>query len=450
MCLIKCMSHRVEIQQREQREPEESSGGLMEMPSPNNEAQRRRSLRNHKIAVTSLLVVAAIIFLACSWWQSQGTAPGWVGYVRAAAEAGMVGGLADWFAVTALFKHPMGVPIPGTAIVPNKKDQVADALSEFVSANFLNARTITSKVMEVGIPEKAGKWLSQPENARRVSEELGTFAARMIEGIDPHEAEGFLRTHVVERAAEPIWGPPAGRMLEGFIADGKVEPIVDDIVAWGRTKLDGMEDSIVTAIDERMPKWAPQFAKDLVGARVFQELTDFMSDVDEDANHEARRAIRRTINQFAQDLQFDGEMITRVEQLKGDIMGSAAVTAAPGQMWEQLSTTLHTMALDEGSALRQQVTTTVQHWGSMLVDDSDTRAAATRRLETAVHFAADNGAGQIVGIIAETIQAWDGKEAADKIELMVGKDLQFIRLNGTIVGALAGLIIYTVSQLLFF
>lgn len=167
MCLIEGMSH------------------VMEMPSPSNEAQRRRTLRNHKIFVTSLLGVAAVIFLACSWWQSQGTAPGWVGYVRAAAEAGMVGGLADWFAVTALFKYPMRIPIPHTAIIPNKKDQVAAALSEFVSENFLNAQTITSKVMEARIPERVGKWLVQPANAERVSAELGTFAARMIRGINP-------------------------------------------------------------------------------------------------------------------------------------------------------------------------------------------------------------------------------------------------------------------------
>lgn len=422
----------------------------MLMPTPSNEEQRRQTLRRHKIAVTALLAVAAVIFLLCSWWQSQGTAPGWVGYVRAAAEAGMVGGLADWFAVTALFKHPMGIPIPHTAIIPNKKDQVADALSEFVSENFLNARTITEKVMAAGIPGKLGGWLSQPANAERVSEELGTFTARMVEGIDPREAEAFLNAHVIERVGDPTWGPPLGRMLEGLIADGKVEPVVEDILAWARRKLDGMELEIVTAIDERMPRWAPKFAKDLVGERVYRELTEFMADVDSNPNHDARVAIRRQINTFAQDLQFDGAMITRVEQLKGDIMGSDAVTGAAGEIWEQLSGSLVDACRDSGSTLRRKAMHSVQEWGGKLVDDPGVRAAAERNLEKATFFAAENGADQIVGIIAETIQRWDGEEAADKIELMVGKDLQFIRLNGTIVGALAGVVIYTVSQILFF
>ncbi|PAT04273.1 DUF445 domain-containing protein [Corynebacterium sp. NML 150383] len=419
------------------------------MPAPSNEAERRRILRNHKIFVTSLLGLMAVIFLSCSWWQSHG-APSWVGYVRAAAEAGMVGGLADWFAVTALFRYPMGLPIPHTAIIPNKKDQVADALSEFVSENFLNARTITQKVMEANLPQRVGTWLTRPASAERVSQEVGDFTVRVVRGIDPADAEAFINTQLIDRLAEPTWGPPVGRALEGFIADGKAEPIVEDILAWSRAKLDGMEQSIVTLIDDRMPRWAPKFAKDLVGEKVYTELVKFMAEVDRDPDHEARRAIRRQLSQFAQDLQFDSQMITRVEALKGDVMGSTAVTSAASSMWEQLADTIVANATDPQSMLRRKVADAAAEWGRKLANDPEVRASAEQKLEKVVHFAAENGADQIVGIIAETIQRWDGAEASDKIELMVGKDLQFIRLNGTIVGALAGLVIYTVSQLLFY
>ena len=419
------------------------------MPAPSNEVERRRILRNHKIFVTSLLGLMAVIFLSCSWWQSHG-APAWVGYVRAGAEAGMVGGLADWFAVTALFRYPMGLPIPHTAIIPNKKDQVADALSEFVSENFLNARTITQKVMEANLPQRVGTWLTRPASAERVSQEVGDFTVRVVRGIDPADAEAFINTQLIERLAEPTWGPPVGRALEGFIADGKAEPIVEDILAWSRAKLDGMEQSIVTLIDDRMPRWAPKFAKDLVGEKVYTELVKFMAEVDRDPNHEARRAIRRQLSQFAQDLQFDSQMITRVEALKGDVMGSTAVTSAASSMWEQLADTIVANATDPQSMLRRKVADAAAEWGRKLANDPEVRASAEQKLEKVVHFAAENGADQIVGIIAETIQRWDGAEASDKIELMVGKDLQFIRLNGTIVGALAGLVIYTVSQLLFY
>lgn len=423
---------------------------LSMMPTPTNEDERRRVLRKHKVAVTSLLGLMSVVFLTCSSAQSQGNDAAWIGYVRAAAEAGMVGGLADWFAVTALFKYPMGIPIPHTAIIPNKKDQVAGVLSDFVSENFLNARTITDKVMAAGIPERVGRWLAKPENAERVSEEAGKFTVRMVQGIDPKEAEAFINAQLIDRLAEPIWGPPLGRTLEGLIEDGKVDPVVDDIVAWGRRKVDGMEETVVTMIDERMPRWAPRFAKELVGQRVYDEMVAFMEDVDTNPHHEARRAIRRQINQFAQDLQFDGEMISRVEALKADIMGSGAVTSAAGSIWEQISASIVAQASDGRSGLRRKAAASAREWGRKLVDDPTVRADAERALEKATHFAADNGADQIVGIIAETIERWDGEEAAEKIELMVGKDLQFIRLNGTIVGALAGLAIYTGSQLIFY
>ena len=153
-------------------------------------------------------------------------------------------------------------------------------LSDFVSENFLNARTITDKVMAAGIPERVGRWLAQPENAERVSEEAGKFTVRMVEGVDPAEAEAFINAQLIDRLAEPIWAPPLGRALEGLIADGKVDPVVDDIVAWARRKVDGMEDTVVTMIDERMPRWAPRFAKELVGQRVYDEMVVFMEDVD--------------------------------------------------------------------------------------------------------------------------------------------------------------------------
>jgi len=160
------------------------------VPSPEVEARRRRTLRNHKAFVTGLLIVAAVIFLVCSWWQNQpGGAPTWVGYVRAAAEAGMIGGLADWFAVTALFRHPMRIPIPHTALIPKKKDQLGEALSGFVGENFLNAELITEKVSSANIPERIGAWLAEEENSRKLSREAGRLTANAVRALDPKDAE---------------------------------------------------------------------------------------------------------------------------------------------------------------------------------------------------------------------------------------------------------------------
>ena len=419
-------------------------------PSPEVEAERRRVLRNHKILVTGLLVVAAAIFLACSWWQSQpGGAPGWVGYVRAGAEAGMVGGLADWFAVSALFRHPMRLPIPHTALIPKKKDQLGQALSEFVGENFLNAELITEKVRAANIPEKLGAWLSQQDNAEKVSREAGRLTANALRALDPADAEALIQSQLIDRFTDPQWGPPAGRMLADLIDDGRTEPVVQEVVTWAHRKVLGMEDTVVSLIDERMPTWAPRFAKDLVGARVYKELVGFTTAVANDPEHEARHAIRRFLRDLAEDLQNDPTMIARIEGIKHDLLGSTPVRGAASAIWNTASASLIDAALDETSLLRTKITDLCLTWGTNIQTDPGLRASLDRRITGAAAFLADNYAGEVTAIISETVERWDAAEASDKIELMVGKDLQFIRLNGTIVGALAGIAIYTVNHLLF-
>lgn len=419
-------------------------------PSPEVERQRRQALRRHKAFVTALLGVAAAIFLACSWWQTQpGGAPAWVGYVRAAAEAGMVGGLADWFAVTALFRHPLGIPIPHTALIPRKKDQLGTALSGFVGENFLNPQLITEKVAGAQVPEKIGAWLSQEDNAAIVSREVGRFTGKAVRAIDPADAEAIINSQFIARLAEPEWGPHAGRMLQGLIDDGKTEPVVEAIITWARERVGGAEDTIVSLIDERMPQWAPRFARDLVGERVYREVVAFLEDIDNDPDHEARHGIRRFIAQLADDLQHDPTMIARVESIKNDIMGSRAVRGAGASIWQAVSQALIDAAEDPDSLLRAKVREMCVHWGKRIQSDPELRASLDRRITGAVRFLAENYSGEVTAIISETVHRWDAREASDKIELMVGKDLQFIRLNGTIVGALAGLVIYTVNQILF-
>lgn len=426
-----------------------ADSGTLVPPTPMTDDERRRILRKYQALATGLLVVAAAIFLACSWWQSTGSAPGWVGYVRAAAEAGMIGGIADWFAVTALFRHPLGIPIPHTALLPKKKDQLGEALSGFVGDNFLNAELITQKVSDANVPEKVGQWLAQPENAATVSREAGKLTANVVRAINPADAQLLIRTQIVDKAAEPQWGPPAGRVLEQLIADGKTEPVVDSVIRWARTKIYGMDDAIITMIDERMPKWAPQFARNLVGERVYNEIVDFIEDVDTNPDHDARHAIRRFIAQLAHDLQHDEQMINRAEELKDDIMGSEAIQQLPALMWDNAATALIDAAEDEHSVLRAKIRDLAMEWGVRIHTDGELRASLDRRLTGAVRFLAGNYTGEVTSIISETIERWDAEEASDKIELMVGKDLQYIRFNGTIVGALAGLAIYTVNQLLF-
>lgn len=416
---------------------------------PETERSRRRDLRRHKAVATGLLVLATVIYLVCRYLEARGQDGAWTGCVRAASEAGMVGALADWFAVTALFRHPLGIPIPHTAIIRRKKDQVGHALSEFVGENFLNATLISEKLRQARIPERAADWVLDGGGAERVSAEAGKLIDVVVTGLDPADVEQVIRAFVVDSVTEPEWAPPLGRGLGQLIEEGRTEPVVDAVVVWLDERARASEDLVVRLLDERTPAWAPRFVRELVGARVYRELVEFTADVRRNPDHEARRALRRFLRQLADDLQHDPAMIGRVERLKNEVMESAPVRALPGRLWERARVVLTDMARDPESLLRRRIVRWTTDVAGRVRTDADLRASLESRIVGGAAYLAENYAGEVTGIIGETVERWDADEASDRIELMVGKDLQFIRVNGTVVGALAGLVIYTVSQAVF-
>ena len=419
-------------------------------PNPADVAERRRTLRKYQWGVTGLLILAAVIFFACSWWQHQdANAPAWVGFVRAGAEAGMVGGLADWFAVTAIFRHPMGIPIPHTALIPKKKDQVGEALSTFVEEQFLTPDALSAKISENNIPEKAGAWLAQEPNSQLAAQKAADILARAVNSFDSAEAEDLIRTQILDRMLEPEWGPPVGRLLEGYIADGKAEPLVDDLIDWAHAKVLTLENEVIELVDEKMPAWLPRFARGMAGDKVYVAIVEWASEVKYDKNHAVRQSIRRNLELFARRLQDDPEMVARVEGIKQEMMNSEQVQAMPEAAWEAFRAGVAKQASEPQSFLRTKIAAEAQNFGVRIQQEPRFRDKANEIVDKAARWAAENFAGDIISIIPETIKRWDATEAAENIELLVGKDLQFIRLNGTVVGTLAGLVIYTVNHLVF-
>src|SRR5699024_3887343 len=267
------------------------------------------------------------------------------------------------------FRHPLGIPIPHTALIREKKDSVGEALSDFVGENFLNAELITDKVSQANLPEKLGTWLSQQANAEKVAREAGRLTANAVRALDPKDAELLIQSQLIDKLAEPQWGPPLGKLLAGLIEDGKVEPVVNEIIDWSHKKVLTMEDSVVTLIDERMPNWAPRFARSLVGERVYKELVSWVTDVKSDDEHEARQAIRRGLKNFAADLQSDPELIARVESLKSDIMGSTPVEGAAEAIWAKAAEAIIDQAETTDSMLRQKIVELCLKWGTNIVED---------------------------------------------------------------------------------
>ena len=416
---------------------------------PQADAERRRGLRRMKVVALSFLVGATVVFLGCQWAQSAGVTATWVGYVGAAAEAGMVGALADWFAVTALFKHPLGIPIPHTAIIKRKKDQLGEGLGTFVRENFLSPEVVGTKIRDAHIPSRLGKWLSELSHAQRVAAESATVLRVLVELLRDDDVQQVIDRIIVQRIAEPQWGPPVGRVLATLLAEHRQEALIqllaDRAFQWSLNA----GEIIQRVVERDSPTWSPRFVDHLVGDRIHRELMDFTDKVRRNPDHELRRSATRFLFEFADDLQHDDATIARAEAVKEQLMAREEVTNAAATAWKTLKRLVLEGVDDPSSALRTRIADAVVSIGESLRDDAELRDKVDNWIvRAAEHLVAQYGV-EITAIITDTIERWDAEEASRRIELHVGRDLQFIRINGTVVGSLAGLVIYTIGQLLF-
>ncbi len=412
------------------------------------DAERLRSLRQMKAVALGFLVGATVLFLVCRWVQAQG-GPGWVGYVGAAAEAGMIGALADWFAVTALFRHPLGLKIPHTAIIKRKKDQLGEGLGNFVRENFLSPEVVQTKLRDAEIASRLGKWLAEPDHAARVASEASTILRVGVELLNDEDIQQAIDRSIVKRLAEPQWGPPVGRVLGQLLAENRQEALIqllsDRAFEWALNA----SPTIERVVMRDSPSWSPKFVDQLLGDRIHRELLEFTDKVRRNPNHELRQSANRFLFEFADDLQNDPATMARAETVKEELMERDEVTRAAETAWKTLKRLLLEGVDDPSSAMRGRIADSVVRIGESLRDDAELRDKVDNWIvRGAQHLATQYGA-EATTIITDTIERWDAEEASRRIELHVGRDLQFIRINGTVVGALAGLVIYTIAQLLF-
>jgi uncharacterized membrane-anchored protein YjiN (DUF445 family) len=415
---------------------------------PVADEERRRALRRMKAVALSFLLGATVLFVVCRWVQAA-EGPAWVGYVGAAAEAGMVGAMADWFAVTALFRHPLGLKIPHTAIIKRKKDQLGEGLGTFVRENFLSAEVVETKLRDAQVAGRMGKWLADPDHAVRVASEAATVFRVVVELLNDEDVQQVIDRTLVRRVAEPLWGPPVGRLLSGLLAENRQEALIqllcDRAFQWSLNA----GETIERVVTRDSPSWSPRFVDLLVGDRIHRELVDFTDKVRRNPNHELRRSATKFLFEFASDLQRDDATIARAEAVKEQLMARDEVTRAAETAWLTAKRLVLEGADDPSSTLRTRIADSVVQIGESLRDDGELRDKVDNWIiRAAQHLVAQYGA-EITTIITDTIERWDADEASRRIELHVGRDLQFIRINGTVVGALAGLVIYTVAQIIF-
>nr|WP_206502557.1 DUF445 domain-containing protein [Streptomyces chrestomyceticus] len=419
-------------------------GGLPDSPA---DAEKRRGVRRMKTLATGLLLGVALVYALATWAKSAG-AGAWAGYVAAAAEAGMVGALADWFAVTALFKRPLGLPIPHTAIIPTKKDQLGVSLGEFVGENFLSGDVVRQRLRKVGIGRRLGAWLAEPKNADRVTAELSTALRGALTVLRDSDVQAVVGEAITRRADAQEVAPGLGKMLEKVVADGGHRRVVDLVCVRAHDWLTSHSDSVMTAVSGGAPGWTPRFVDRKVGERVYKELLRFVTEMRDMPEHPARGAVDRFLKDFAGDLQSDTDTRERVERLKSEVLGRGEVQDLIASAWGSVRTMIVAAAEDENSELRQRTRAALLSLGQRLARDGRLQNKVDGWLEGAAVYVVTTYRTEITSLITDTVASWDADHTSKKIEAHIGRDLQFIRINGTVVGALAGLCIYAVSRVL--
>ena len=406
------------------------------------DAARRSGLRRMRLLAVSLLGFAAVVFLATLGLDHDGV---W-GFVNTAAEAAMVGALADWFAVTALFKHPLGLPIPHTAIIPKRKTEIGRNLQEFVTENFLTEEIARERLAAARVGERIGVWLGMPAHRRRVMAEVVRVARAGLGRLSDDEVRALVEDFLVPRLVQEPIAPIAGTLLEGVVDERTHHGLVDLGLEQLHDWLGDNPGTYAAVLGERAPWWTPPWLDERVIGWTYQQVLAWLRDIRVEAEHPARRALDDLLKRLAADLQHDPEVMARAEALKERLLTHPQVPETAVGLWQSFRTSLTAAMDDESSYFHTRGDELLDHLGQHLVEDAVWRGRLEARLGEAVSFFVNTYGNELAEVISVTVDRWDGQEAAERIELHVGRDLQFIRINGTIVGALAGVGIHAVAQ----
>jgi uncharacterized membrane-anchored protein YjiN (DUF445 family) len=399
-----------------------------------------------RVAATGLLLLMAATYLVARHFSTGHD--GW-SYVRAFAEAAMVGGLADWFAVTALFRHPLGLPIPHTAIIPRNKDRIGDSLAAFLRDNFLIPAVVARRMLRIDAATAAGRFLSQPPSeGGRLREGASKLLAAMLESLDDERLGAMVKGAIAGRLRALDVAPLLGQALAAAIKEDRHVPLLDAIVVWAGRTLGANEALIREMVHERagaIMRWTG--LDERLANAVIDGLDKLLGEMADDPHHPLRAKAEEGLATLAADLQTRTETRAKVERLKEEIIANPAVVRWIDGLWQAGRAGLLRAARDPQAAMAGRFGEALRQLGTALQSDPHLGRTLNRFLRrTAVGMAASYG-DAIVRLVSDTVRGWDAQTVTGRLEAAVGRDLQYIRINGTLVGGLVGLAIHAIDSL---
>jgi uncharacterized membrane-anchored protein YjiN (DUF445 family) len=405
-------------------------------------AVRARRLAAARRRATALLAAVTVLFVAVTAAGAHGTL---LGFVQAGAEASMVGGVADWFAVTALFRHPLGLPIPHTALIVERKDQFAGTLGQFVQENFLNADVLAERIRAAGLVPRLAAWLADEANAARYAGHAADLVVTVAEALRDEDVQRVLTAELTRAADSVEVAPLAGRALRIVIAGGHHAELFNAALSGADRYLADHYTELRDLFEAESPRWVPDAVYRRVFDRLFSRLRQRLSAMAADPGDPARRQFDEWIAGLPERLETDPELRERGEQIKRDILGSAGLRDWSSSLWQKAKEALRTQAADPDSELRRRMAELLVAAGHRLGSDPRLADGLERMVESGARALADRFHDELAGLVTGTIERWDAAETSSQLELLLGPDLQYIRINGTVVGAGVGLVLHAIA-----
>jgi len=402
---------------------------------------RARALAAARLRATALLAAVTVLFVVVTVAGAHGTL---LGYVQAGAEASMVGGVADWFAVTALFRRPLGLPIPHTALIVERKDQFAATLGRFVQENFLNADVLAERIGAARLVPRLSSWLAEQDNAARVAGHAAELVVRGAEALRDEDVQGVLTAELSRAVNRVDVAPLAGRALRFVIEGGHHEGLFNAILSGADRYLGGHYEELRLLFADEAPRWVPEALYRRVFDRLFDRLRQRLTAMAANPTDPARRQFEAWVAGLPDRIETSPELRERGEQLKREVLSSPDLRDWSSSLWENTKQTLRTQAADPDSELVRQMTTALMATGKRLGSDRILADGLERIVESGARALADQFHDELAGLVTGTIERWDAAETSNQLELLLGRDLQYIRINGTVVGAGVGLVLHAI------
>ena len=399
-----------------------------------------------KLAATSLLVAMAAVFFLTRQFEPAYPSLAWV---KAFAEAAMVGGLADWFAVTALFRHPLGLPIPHTAIIPRNKDRIGQALASFLRDNFLITEVIARRMRNIDIAGAAGRFLRTPEGeGDRIRRGASRLIADIFEGLDDERLGGIVKGAVASRLKKVEVSPLIGHALASAINEDRHVPMLEAAIRWMARALDANE-SLIRDMVHKRASWILKIAglDTKLADAIVEGLRKLTAEMSTDPAHPVRIKVEEALAQLANDLQTKPETRERVEAMKDELLANRSIGLWLDTLWHKGREAVIRAARNPDAAMAGKLGEVLRSMGATLESDARIRSAINQFARRAVTGMAASYGSSIVKLVSETIRSWDAETVTARLEAAVGRDLQYIRINGTLVGGMVGVIIHALDTI---